>query len=48
MAARNAVDAAKARANEARINDALAAQGFLPLTYGEQLIPLSAAGKEAE
>ena len=58
VAARNAVDAAKARANEARtdearinearINEALAAQGFLPLTYGEQLIPLSAAGKEAE
>ena len=34
--------------DEARINEALAAQGFLPLTYGEQLIPLSAAGKEAE
>ena len=32
----------------ARTNEALAAQGFLPLTYGEQLIPLSAAGKEAE
>ena len=38
----------KARADEARKNEALAAQGFLPLTYGEQLIPLSAAGKEAE
>ena len=48
VAARNAVEAAKARANEAQINEALAAQGFLPLTYGEQLIPLSAAGKEAE
>ena len=36
------------KSNEARINDALAAQGFLPLTYGEQLIPLSAAEKEAE
>ena len=48
VAARNAVETAKARADEARINDALAAQGFLPLTYGEQLIPLSAAGKEAE
>ncbi len=48
VAARNAVETAKARANEARINEALAAQGFLPLTYGEQLIPLSAAGKEAE
>ena len=52
-AARNAVETAKARAdeariNEARINEALAAQGFLPLTYGEQLIPLSATGKEAE
>ena len=37
VAARNAVETAKARADEAR-----------PLTYGEQLIPLSAAGKEAE
>ena len=56
VAARNAVETAKnlaerssaIKSNEARINDALAAQGFLPLTYGEQLIPLSAAGKEAE
>ena len=56
VAARNAVETAKGlaehssaiKSNEARINDALAAQGFLPLTYGEQLIPLSAAGKEAE
>lgn len=53
VAARNAVETAKARADEARINEArkneaLAARGFLPLTYGEQLIPLSAAGKEAE
>lgn len=48
VAARNAVETAKARADEARINEELAAQGFLPLTYGEQLIPLSAAGKEAE
>ena len=48
VAARNAVETAKARADEARKNEALAAQGFLPLTYGEQLIPLSAAGKEAE
>ena len=48
VAARNAVEAAKARANEAQINEALAAQGFLPLTHGERLLPLSAAGKEAE
>ena len=48
VAARKAVEAAKARANEAQINEALAAQGFLPLTYGERLLPLSAAVKEAE
>ena len=56
VAARNAVETAKnlaerssaIKSNEARINEALAARGFLPLTYGEQLIPLSAAGKEAE
>ena len=48
VAARNAVEAAKARAAEARANEALAAQGFLPLTYGERLLPLSAVAKEAE
>ena len=48
VAARNAEETAKARADEARINEALAAQGFLPLTYGERLLPLSAAVKEAE
>ena len=48
VAARNAAETAKARKNEARKNEALAAQGFLPLTYGERLIQLSAAGKEAE
>ena len=35
--ARNAIETAKARGDAA-----LAAQGFLPLTYGEQPAPLSA------
>ena len=56
VAARNAVETAKGlaerssaiKSDEARINAALAAQGMLPFSYGEQLIPLSAAGKEAE
>lgn len=48
VAARNAAETAKARADEARIDEALMAQGFPPLTYGERQLPLSAAGKEAE
>lgn len=36
VVARNAIETAKARGDAA-----LAAQGFLPLTYGEQPVPLS-------
>jgi len=36
VAARNAIETAKAQ------NEALMAQGYLPLTYGEQPTPLSA------
>lgn len=48
VAARNAAETAKARDDEALIDEALMAQGFLPCAYVERQLPLSAAGKEAE
>ena len=41
VAARNAIETAKAQ------NEALMAQGYLPLTYGEQPTPLSAGAVPA-
>ena len=41
VAARNAVETAKARDVEAQKDAALSAQGFLPFTYGPRPAPLS-------
>lgn len=48
VAAWDAAEVAKARADSARKGADLAARGFLPLTYAERLLPLGAVAKEAE